>query len=146
MMYLLPNYKPPPKTSFASLCASCANLSEVVIKPLKCVANERQAHFRRLLLLLRANAILLQGLRLEHSCIVSLVNLIRGEVCRINVGSQTRLKRRANATQAVKVDAAEEAVVLDFVGSATAETVLSVANHAVEVLVMCTCLALVVRY
>lgn len=135
----------PPKTSLASPCASCTDLSEVVIKPLKCVANERQAHFRRLFLL--AKTILLQGLRLEHSCIVSLVNLIRGEVCRINVRSQTRLKRRANATQAVKVDAAEEAVILEFMGSTTAKTVLSVANHAVRSVSCVPCLGgLLLRY
>ena len=87
-----------------------ANLSdpsspEVVIEPLERVSNEGQAHLWALLLLNRASSGLLS---LDQRCVVGLVNLIRGEVGRVDVGSEARLERRPNTAKTVKLDTAEE--------------------------------------
>lgn len=105
-------------------------LSEVVIEPLEGVANERKAHLGRLL---RCLAIaVLDGLGLEQSRVVSLVNLIGREVSGIDVGCQPGLERSTDAAQAVKVDSTEECVALDFMSTSPSESVLSVADHAIK--------------
>jgi hypothetical protein len=106
-----------------------AESPEVVVEPLERVPNERQAHLGALLLLLVAVA----GLGgAQQRGVVRLVDLVGGEVGRVDVGGQTRLERRADAPQAVKLDAAEEGVVLDLVRAAAAEAVLRVADEAGE--------------
>lgn len=78
---------------------------EVVIEPLERVSNEGQAHLGTLLLLNRASSSLLS---LDQCCVIGLINLIRGEVSRVDVGSQARLERRPNTAKTVKLDTAEE--------------------------------------
>lgn len=105
-------------------------LSEVVIEPLEGVADERKAHLGRLLGCL-AIAVL-DGLGLEQSRVVSLVNLIGGEVSGVDVGRQPGLERSADAAQTVKVDSTEECVALDFMSTSPSESVLGVADHAIK--------------
>ena len=104
-------------------------LPEVVIETLESVADERQGHFGRLFDLRGARAPVLCCLRLEQSGIIRLVNLIGGEVRRVNVGREPGLKGSADTAQAVKVDAPEEVVSLDLVSASAAETVLGVADE-----------------
>jgi hypothetical protein len=110
---------------------------EVVVEPLEGIPDKRQAHLRALLLLRRtatsAGAVpRLCGL--EQRGVVRLVDLVGGEVGRVDVRRQARLERRADAAQAVELDAAEEGVVLELVGAAAAEAVLRVADQAAEYL------------
>lgn len=93
--------------------ASSDHLSEVVIKSLKGIADERQAHFGRLLGL----ATLLQGLRLQNRSIVGLVDFISREVRGVDIGRQPRFEWRPNAAKAVKLDASEKRVALDLMCS-----------------------------
>lgn len=104
-------------------------LSEVVIEPLEGVTNERQAHLGRLLDNGRPS--LLDRLRLEQRCVVGLVDLVRGEVCCVDVGCQAGLEGCADATQAVELDAAEEGMTLDLMGATATNSVLAVADETV---------------
>jgi hypothetical protein len=109
--------------------ASYSVLSEIVIKSLERVANEWQAHFRRLLCL--SVTVLLDGLSFEDSGIVRLVNLVGWEVRRVDIRRKARLKWCSDAPQAVKVNASEEGVILEFMRAASSKTVLRVAHHTV---------------
>ena len=103
---------------------------EVVIKPLKGIPNKRQAHLRALLLLPGRAAGAVPSLGgLEVRGIVRLVDLVGGEVGRVDVGRQARLKRRADPPQAVELDAPEEGVVLELVRAAAADAVFGVADQ-----------------
>ena len=63
---------------------------------------------------------------------IILINLINGEILRIDIRLQFGFKRRANAAEAVPGYAAEEGVLFDFVGAAdAAEAVFSVADETV---------------
>jgi hypothetical protein len=106
------------------------HLSEVVIKPLECVTNERQAHLWRLLDCSAG----LEGLCLEDAGIISLINLISREVGGVNVGGQARLERRADTAETIKLDTAEESMALDLVSTTATQTVLRVADHAIFLL------------
>jgi hypothetical protein len=64
-----------------------------------------------------------------------LVNLIDGEVLRINVGLQARLKWSTDAAQAIPDDASEEGVLLDLKStSKAAQTVISIADETVWII------------
>ena len=71
---------------------------------------------------------------LEQRGVVRLVDLVGGEVGRVDVGRQAGLERRADAPQAVELDAPEEGVVLELVRAAAAQPVLRVANETGVVL------------
>lgn len=107
---------------------------EVVIEPLEGVPNERQAHLGAFVLGGRAGgdggggAGGLGGL--EQGGVVGLVDLVGGEVGRVDVGGQARLEGGADPAQAVELDAPKEVVALDLMGSASAETVLRVTDEA----------------
>jgi hypothetical protein len=104
---------------------------KVIIKPLKRIPDKRQAHLGALLLLRRPAAGTVAGLRgLEQRRVVRLVDLVGREVGRVDVGGEARLEGRADAAQAVELDAAEEGVVLNLVRAAAAEAVLRVADQA----------------
>lgn len=129
---LFPSTAPVHRTGFASWTdhaashATSTHLSEVVIKSLECVADEWQAHLWRLLNLVA----LLDSLCLEDSGVIGLINFISREISRVDVGGQARLEGCADTAQAIKLNTAEESMTLDFVGTATAETVLCVTDHA----------------
>lgn len=106
-------------------------LSEIVIEPLESVTNKWQAHLGRLLGSC-ASAVVLDGLGLEQSCVVGLVNFVGREVGGVDVGRQARLERSANAAQAIKVDAAEKRMALEFMGTSPSKSVLRVADHAIH--------------
>lgn len=93
----------------------CVQSSEVVIEPLECVADEWQAHLRRLV----HRSTRSESLGLENGSIVRLVNLISREVRSIDCRCQPRLERCTNAAEAVEFDATEEWVVLDLMGTAS---------------------------
>jgi hypothetical protein len=94
------------------------------IKPLVRVPNERQTSCILI-------ASLLRSLRPVRRTRIILVDLIDGEVLRIDVRLQLRFKRCANAAEAVPGYAAEEGVLFDFVGAAdAAEAVFGVADEA----------------
>jgi hypothetical protein len=98
---------------------------EVVVEALEGVPYERQAHLGTLLHLLRV----IPSLRgLEQCGVVRLVDLVGGEVGRVDVGRQARLERRTDPPQAVELNASEEGVVFDLVRTATAKTIFRVAN------------------
>ena len=97
----------------------------VSVETLVGVADEGQRHLGGFL---RLSAVL-DGLGLEDRRVIGLVDFISGEVGRVNVGGEARLERCADATQAVKLDATEEGMVLDLVCTSTAKTVLRVADH-----------------
>lgn len=103
-------------------------LTPVILETLESVSKERQGRLERLLRV-RGSA-LLHLLRLEHSRVIRLVDLVGREVRRIDVGGKTRLEGCGNATQAVEVDTAEEGVTLDLLSAQSTETVLCVADHA----------------
>ena len=107
----------------------CTGSAEVIIEPLECVSDERETHFRALLHLLGAPGSLLG---LEDSRVVRLIDLVGGEVCRVDGRRKTRLKGSTDPTETFKLDAAEEVVMLDLVGAAATQTVLGVADEAVE--------------
>ena len=109
-----------------------ARSSEVVVEALESVSNEGQAEFWTLLLLPRGSGPPSGLLSLEHRGVISLVDLVRGEVRGIDGGCETGLEGRTDAAQAVEFDAAEEGMALDLVGTTTTETVLSVANETME--------------
>lgn len=101
-------------------------LSEIVVEPLKGVADEGQAHFRRLLEWLAA----LASLSLEQSGVISLVDLVNREVGGVNVGSEAGLERCPDSAKAIEIDTSEEGVRFDLMGTATTQTVLGVADEA----------------
>jgi hypothetical protein len=103
-------------------------LAEVVIESLEGIANERQAHFRSLLH--HRRPALLSSLHPEEGCIVSLVNFVGWEVCGVDVRCESGFERRPNSTKAIKLNTAEEDVVFDVLGTASAESILRVADQA----------------
>lgn len=107
--------------------------SEVVIEPLECVPNKRQAHLGALVLRGDAGgggsgAGSLRGF--EEGGVVCLVDLVSWEVGRVDVRCQARFEGCADPAQAVEFDAPEEVVALDLVRSASSETILRVADEA----------------
>lgn len=107
------------------------DLSEVVVESLEGISNERQAHLGTLLN--DTNGLGgLDLLRLEQSRVVGLIDLVRGEVCRIDVTREAWLERSADASKRVEFDATEEGVALDLVGTAATQTILSVTDQAME--------------
>lgn len=71
-------------------------------------------------------------LRLEQGRVIGLVNLVRREVCCIDVAREAWLKRSANPPERVEFDATEEGVPLDLVSTAATQAVLGVADEAVK--------------
>lgn len=98
------------------------------IKALVRITNEGQTHFSGKVITL------LGRLRAQRRAVVVLVNLIDGEVLGIDVRRQLGLEGRADAAQAVPLDAAEEGMRLDLVGAVgaavAAKTVLGVADES----------------
>lgn len=107
--------------------------SEVVIKALEGVSDERQAHLGALLLrrrhLAASSTSSLLG-SLEQSSVVCLVDLVRREVRGVDGRRQARLERCSDPAQAFELDTSEEGMALDLVCAAPAETVLRVADQA----------------
>lgn len=66
---------------------------------------------------------------LEVSGRISLVDLVNGEVCGIDIGHKPWFKWRTNTTKTIKIDAAEERMSLDFVCSTSAKAILRVTNQ-----------------
>lgn len=84
-------------------------LSSESFETLVRVADERQAHL---------SGVLVAGLRslcAQSITVVVLVDLVYGEVLRVNVRLQLRLKRSADPAQAIPLYAAEEGMLLDLV-------------------------------
>lgn len=105
------------------------DLSEVVVESLEGISNERQAHLRALLN--DTNGLgRLDLLRLEQSRVVGLIDLVRGEVCRIDVAREAWLERSPDASERVEFDTTEEGVALNLVGAAATQTVLGVTDQA----------------
>ena len=67
-------------------------------------------------------------MRLKQRRIISLIDLVRGEVRCIDVASQAGLEWSTDATERVELNTSEEAMALDLVSTATAESVLGVAD------------------
>lgn len=62
-----------------------------------------------------------------------LVDLIDGEVLRVDVGLQLRLERCPDLAESIPLHAPEEGVLLDFVRSTnTAETVFGIADETIS--------------
>jgi hypothetical protein len=90
------------------------------------VSDEWQA--RRVLVLAS-----LCGLSPVRSTGVVLVNLVNGEILRIDVRLQLGLKRRTDATKRMPVDATEEGMLLDFAGATkAAQAIVGIAYQARE--------------
>ena len=64
------------------------------------------------------------------SGVVSLINLISREVCRINVGRQLGFEWRTDSAKSVKFDATEEFVVFDFFCRNSSKAMLGITNKA----------------
>jgi hypothetical protein len=98
--------------------------SSVGIKPLVRVTNERQA---RSILVIAG----LCGLSSVRSAVVVLVNLVNGEVLRVDVRLQLRFKWRSDPSQGMPINATEEGMLLDLAGATdAAETMFGVTNQA----------------
>lgn len=95
------------------------DLSEVVVEPLKGISNEGQAHLRTLLYNtygLRR----LHLLRLKQSRVIGLIDLVRGEVCRVDIAGEAWLERSSDTSERVEFDATEEGVALDLMSTTAA--------------------------
>jgi hypothetical protein len=57
---------------------------------------------------------------LKMGCVVGLIDLIRWEVGRIDIGIQFGFERGTNAAKSVKFNTAEEFVILDLISADTA--------------------------
>ena len=112
-------------------CLIARGLSEVVVESLEGISNEGQAHPGTLLDdpdgLGR-----LDLLRLKQSRVVGLIDLVRGEVRRIDVAREAWLERSADPSERVEFDATEECVALDLVSTAATQSVLGITDQAVE--------------
>ena len=109
--------------------------SEVVIEAFEGITDERQAHLGALLS--PGHGALLASRRLlclKQRCVVGLIDLISGEISRIDVASKTRLKWCPNAAKRVELYASEEAVVLDLMRASTTQSVLRVTDQAKSVI------------
>jgi hypothetical protein len=62
--------------------------------------------------------------------IVSLINFIGWEVCRINVGSEFRLEWCTNGAEFVKINPTEKLMRLDLVGINSSKAMLGITNKA----------------
>ena len=71
-------------------------------------------------------------LGLEQRGIVSLVDFIGREVGGINGRSQARLEGRTDTAQVLELEATEERMCFDLMGTAATETVFGVANETAE--------------
>lgn len=69
---------------------------------------------------------------LEDRRVVGLVDLVRREVRSVNSTRETRLERRADATERIELDAPEKGVAFDFVRTATAETIFGVDDQTIQ--------------
>lgn len=65
-----------------------------------------------------------------HGVLGLLLQVLGGEVRRVDLGRQPRLERRAEAPQVVEVDAREEGVLFDFLGAGSAEAGFGAADEA----------------
>lgn len=94
------------------------------IETLVRVPNEWQAG--RIFILTR-----LRGLRPVCSACVVLINLVNGEVLRVNVGLQLGLKRRTDAAKTIPRDTTEEGMLPDFACATNAtNTMLGITDQA----------------
>jgi hypothetical protein len=96
------------------------------VESLERIANERQAQLGGIV------ARLITGLcceSLQMSSVVCLINFIRWEVGRINVGRKLGLEWCSNAAQAIKVNTTEELVCFDLISTSPTQTILSVADE-----------------
>lgn len=105
-------------------------LSEIVVKSLKRVPDERQTHLGRLFGLGAALA-RLKSLSLENSGVVCLINFVCWEVGCVDVGGESGLEWRSDASQAVEIDTTEECVALELMGATSPKSILSIAHHTV---------------
>jgi hypothetical protein len=104
-------------------------LSEIVIESLERITNEWQAHFW-CILASRPTGSSGRSSSLQMSGVVSLVNLISWEVCRINVGRQLGFKWCADAAKSIKFDSTEEFVILDLLSRNSSEAMFGITNKA----------------
>lgn len=119
-----PNHKP-----FASQRLQPTPLPEVILKALKGVPYKRQRHLGRLVLFRRRGG--LEPAVDLHRVGGLLLEVLGGEVGRVDVGREARLKGGAEAAQVVEVDAREEGVAFELLGPAAPQAVLAVADEAV---------------
>lgn len=66
---------------------------------------------------------------LEDGGVFNLFDFVNGEVGRVDVGRELRLKGCADGAQIFKLDTAEEAMRFDLVGGATTKAILRVADE-----------------
>lgn len=91
------------------------------------VPQERQLHLRAVLLAMTSS------LRsLNNSALLCLTNLVNWEVSSIRGRLKSRLKRRTNTSQSIKVDTMEKGMSLDFISTTTSKTVLCVDNQTTD--------------
>lgn len=112
-------------------CLIARDLSEVVVESLEGISNEGQAHLGTLLHDTYGLGSL-HLLRLKQSRVVGLIDLVRREVCRIDVAREAWLEGSPDASERVEFDATEEGVALDLMSAAATQTVLGVTDQAVE--------------
>jgi hypothetical protein len=62
--------------------------------------------------------------------VVSLINLISWEICRIDVGGELGFERCTNASKSIKLDSTEELMALDLLGRNSPKTMFGITNKA----------------
>jgi len=108
--------------------------TEVVVETLERITNEWQAHLRRIFTWSSTTCSGRRSSRLQVGGIIGLIDLIRREVGRINIGSEFGLEWCADPAQIFKLDTTEEFVVLDLICPATTKTILSVTNKTMQII------------
>lgn len=106
--------------------------AEVVLKSLKRIPDKRQRHLWRLLLLGSRGG--LQPAVHLHSVGSLQLQVLGGEVGGVDVRRQARLEGGTEAAEVVEIDAGEEWVAPQLVGSTTAEAVLAIADETERIL------------
>lgn len=108
---------------------------KVGLEPFEGITNEWQAHLR----CLRACLASISNIGSLQMCsIICLVDFISWEVGGVNVRLQLRFKWRADTAKLIKLNATEELVVLDLIGTPTTKAVLRIADQAKQAsLVLC---------
>jgi hypothetical protein len=105
--------------------ASAAAL--VVIKSLERITNERQAQLWSVIAGLISIGILLS---FKVGSIVGLIDLVSWEIGCVNIRGQLGLEWCSNKAQTIEINASEEFVALNLIGTTSTKTIFSIANKA----------------
>lgn len=106
--------------------------SKVVVETLESITNEWQAHFWCVFSRWPTGSCCGSSGSFQVGGVISLVNLIGWEICRIDIGSKFGLEWRTYTAKSIEFNATEEFVILNLICTTTTETILGITNKTVH--------------